>query len=75
MVKYVDDMGRLVVISSGISRGEEYMSFRVKKSGSLQRIKSKWLPIRNTRIEAQEDLARYAEEMRWAIADIEEDYE
>ncbi len=65
MTEYIDDMGRSVVVSSGISGGESYMACRVKKSGALQRIKSKRLPLRDTRREAQEDLDLYAAEMGW----------
>ena len=71
MTKYIDDMGKLVVVSSGISGGETFMACRVRKSGALHRIKSKKLPLRNTRKAAQEDLDRYAEEMRWPMVDGE----
>ena len=69
MSKYIDENGILVVVSSGISGGNAYMACRVRKSGSLQRIKSKNLPIRNTRNEAQEDLDLYAENRGWSVAE------
>lgn len=65
MANYIDDMGKLVVVSSGISDGNAFMACRVKKSGALQRIKSKFLPIRDKRKEAQEDLDAYAAQMGW----------
>ena len=65
MTNYIDDMGKLVVVSSGISDGKAFMACRVKKSGALQRIKSKFLPIRNKRREAQADLDAYAAQMCW----------
>ena len=67
MAQYIDDMGKTVKISSGISGGLSWMSFRVKKSGSLQRVKSKHLPVRDTKEEAQTDLDRYASQMRWSV--------
>lgn len=67
MLKYLDDMGKIVKVSSGISGGSSWMSFRVKKSGSLQRVKSKLLPERDTREEAQKDLDRYAGKIGWNV--------
>lgn len=69
MTQYIDDMGKTVKVSSGISHSPRlsWMSCRVKKSGSLQRVKSKSLPIRDTKEEAQADLNRYASQMRWSI--------
>lgn len=66
-MEYIDDMGKLVKVSSGISGGKVWMTCRVKKSGALQRIKSKLLPERNTQAEAEEDLDRYAEKMGWPL--------
>lgn len=43
------------------------MSFRVKKSGSLQRVKSKLLPERDSKEEAQKDLDRYAAKLGWNV--------
>ena len=65
MTEYIDDMGRTVLVSSGISGGKWWMACRVKKSGALQRIKSKKLPERETREEAQADLDAYAAQMGW----------
>lgn len=69
MAEYIDDKGRLVVVSSGIGDGNYYMACRRKKSGALQRVKSKFLPIRRKRREAQEDLDRYAEEHGWPVVE------
>ena len=67
MVQYIDDMGKVIKVSSGISSGKCWMAFRVKKSGALQRIKSKKLPERKTREEAQKDLDVYAALMGWDV--------
>lgn len=63
MTEYVDDKGSVVMVSQGI--GEAWMTCRVKKSGSLQRVKSKFLPERESEEEAQRDLDTYAAMMRW----------
>ena len=67
MTQYIDDMGKTVKVSSGISHSPHlsWMSFRVKNSVSLQRVKSKHLPIRDTKEEAQVDLNKYASQMKW----------
>lgn len=71
MAEYIDEKGCLVKVSSGISGGKAWMSCRVKPSGSLQRVKSKKLPERDTEKEAQEDLDRYAGERGWPlVADV-----
>lgn len=62
MTEYINEKGQILKVSSGISSGEHWMTYRVKNSGSLQRVKSKFLPMRATKQEAQEDLDRYAEE-------------
>lgn len=63
MTEYIDDRGKTVMVSQGI--GELWMTCRVKKSGSLQRVKSKFLPERDTQKEAQADLDQYANAMGW----------
>lgn len=55
MLEYLDDMGKTVKVSSGIS------------GGSLQRVKSKLLPERDTKEEAQKDLDRYAAKLEWNV--------
>jgi hypothetical protein len=65
---YTDDQGCTVKVSSGISGGKVWMTCRVKPSGSLQRIKSKFLPDRPTRDAAQKDLDSYAFVKGWRIS-------
>ncbi len=65
--QYIDDMGKLVKVSSGISGDKWWAAFRVKKSGALQRIKSKYLPERDSPLAAQADLHHYAQKMGWPI--------
>lgn len=67
MREYVDDTAHIVKVSAGISGGKFWMACRVKPSGALQRVKSKFLPVRNKREEAQADLDRYAEERGWPL--------
>ena len=69
MAEYIDDMGKRVVVSSGIGDGSYYMICRVTKSGGLHRVKSTNLPIRLTRKEAQADLDRYAVRMGWPLVE------
>ncbi len=58
--KYLCDKGCIIKVSPGITGGTQWMTCRVKPSGSLQRVKSKYLPLRSTREEAQRDLDAYA---------------
>lgn len=58
MSVYKDKQGREIFISQGI--GEVWASYFRKQSGALKRIKSKYLPLRNTDDEAQKDLDAYA---------------
>ncbi len=60
MTKYIDGNGQILKVSSGISNGETWMTCRVKPSGSLRRVKSKFLPLRGTKEEAQRDLDVHA---------------
>ena len=64
-MKYLDDKGREVLISTGISRppNETWGVYRRKPSGSLQRIKS--FPTRGSREEAERDLAKLARKKGW----------
>ena len=68
MAEYIDDMGKTVMVSQGI--GELWMTCRIKTSGSLQRVKSKFLPERDTEEEAQSDLDQYAKTMGWKKAPV-----
>lgn len=65
MTEYLDHNGRVVMVSQGI--GELWMTCRVKKSGSLQRVKSKFLPERATEEDAQDDLDAYAHQANWRL--------
>lgn len=66
---YFDDHDRLVLISVGISGNgspARWASYRRKTpTRSLQRIKSKFLPLRSTPEEAQADLDAYAKRKGW----------
>lgn len=58
---YEDDTGNLYRISSGISGGAYWMTFRTPLRGRRgHRVKSKYLPLRETREDAQRDLDEYA---------------
>lgn len=61
MTKYRDYQGRILFVGSGISNGTSWMTLYQKSNGSLRRVKSKFLPIREMREQAQQDLDRYAE--------------
>lgn len=66
--RYVDQNGAIILISSGISDGKSWMACRVKikqRNESMHRVKSKFLPLRNTRAEAQADLDAYANNFSW----------
>ena len=69
--EYLDHNGRRIKVSCGISGGKNWMTCRVKKSGSLQRMKSKFLPERLTREEAQDDLDSYAHQVNWRKAEAD----
>ena len=60
--RYSDFQGRVLYISPALTNGSTWMTVYSKENGSLRRVKSKWLPLRETREQAQEDLDRYAEE-------------
>lgn len=60
--RYSDFQGRVLYVSPGLTNGSTWMTVYAKPNGSLKRVKSKWLPLRETREEAQADLDRYAEE-------------
>lgn len=67
MREYIDEEAHIVKVSDGISGGKFWMTCRVKPSGALQRVKSKFLPVRIKREEAQADLDVYAEERGWPL--------
>jgi VCBS repeat-containing protein len=55
---YRDKNGEKIFIARSFNG--QYGSFRAKKSGSLQRVKSSALPMVNTLAAAQSDLDKYA---------------
>lgn len=67
MTQYLDDQDRLVFVSTGISGGDtvQWAAYRRKLNGCLQRIKTKFLPLRATQAEAQTDLDVYANKKGW----------
>lgn len=60
--RYRDFQGRTLFVSPALTNGSTWMTVYAKPNGSLKRVKSKWLPLRETREEAQRDLDRFAEE-------------
>ena len=66
----IDDEGREIFISQGIG-DSEYGSFRRKLSGSLQRVKTKCLPMRKSKEHAEQDLRIYAGIKEWEVKNNE----
>ena len=67
--QYYDENGALIFASCGISNCSKWMTVRQKTTRSgTHRVKSKNLPIRATRDEAQADLDAYARTKNWEIA-------
>lgn len=48
-----------LLVSDGISNGKTWATYQRKPSGSLRRVCSKHLPLRNSRDEAEKDLKVY----------------
>lgn len=68
-MRYVDEEGREVFVSDGIAAGRYYGSYRRKPNGiSIKRIKTRFLPLRKRREEAQADLNAYAQRKGWQRA-------
>jgi ParB family chromosome partitioning protein len=61
--EYIDDAGRLVFIADGIDGS--WGSFRRKPTGSLERVKSQSLPMRESVEDAISDRDAYAAKMGW----------
>lgn len=60
---YEDEYGNLYRVSDGLSRGEYWMTVRIRNTGcrgAQHRVVSKKLPLRPTRQEAQRDLEEWA---------------
>lgn len=60
--QYRDFQGRVLFVGCGLTNGTSWMTFYTKPNGSLRRVNSKFLPIRESREEAQRDLDKYAKE-------------
>ena len=60
-MEYIDQKGRKLFVSSGISGGDMWGTFFRKPTGSLKRITSKFLPMRRSKQAAQADLDQYAQ--------------
>ncbi len=59
-IDYTDRRGRRLFVHDGISNHSTFGTFYRKPSGSLKRLVSKNLPMRDTAVEAQADLNRFA---------------
>jgi hypothetical protein len=66
--RYLDDRGRVLFVSDGISDGQAWGTFHRKANGSLQRLVSKHLPLQDGEWLAQEDLDNYARLRRLEVA-------
>lgn len=68
MTKYKDYDGSIVFVSPGISSGTVWMSVKLKpgKNGT-RRVKSKFLPLRESKDLAQIDLDRWANERKLEV--------
>jgi ParB/RepB/Spo0J family partition protein len=66
---YLDDQGRELFVSDGISGGRTWGTYRRKPTGSLERVTSSALPLRPTRDRAQRDLDDRAGRKSWRVAD------
>ena len=53
--------GETLLVTAGISGGGCWFTARRGHSGALHRVKSPYLPLRDTRADAQVDLDAYAE--------------
>lgn len=60
--RYCDFLGRILFVSPGLTNGSTWMTCYVRENGSLKRVKSKFLPLRDSREAAQRDLDRWATE-------------
>lgn len=66
MPRYQDEEGREIFVSDGLAAGQYYCSFRRKPNGiSVKRVKTRFLPLRKRREEAQADLNAYAQRKGW----------
>ena len=68
---YIDDNGAVIIVSCGIGDGKEFGTFRRKKSGSLQRIKT--MPMIASFPWAMSDLHVYAKKKGWKQAFVKDE--
>ncbi len=74
-MQYRDANGRVYFVDRGISRAGccggkiAYATYYRKASGSLKRVVTKFLPVRDCRQLAETDLAIYAAKNGWEVAD------
>lgn len=67
---YIDENGRLIFVSPGISSGNVWITvYQKNPRGGTHRLKSKALPQRKTQAEAQADLDAYAKAKGWRKED------
>ncbi len=75
MRQSLEDQKHIVLVSAGISgtmgQPQYWAAYRRKPNGSLQRIKTTFLPIRKTREAAQADLDAYADKKGWEAREEE----
>lgn len=62
---YLDDRGRLLFVTHGIGSPPVYFTCHQRPSGGKRRYKSRNLPPRDIREEAQSDLDAHAVRMGW----------
>ena len=70
---YIDSKGRILFVSDRISRGKTFCTFYRSDSGSLKRLKSKHLPLRDSRAAAEADLRLWMEGEPFASLTAEQD--
>lgn len=58
--RYLYLQDRVIFVSPGLTNGSNWMTCYQKPNGSLRRVKSKFLPLRDCREKAQADLDRWA---------------
>ena len=65
--RFVDKDGRVVFVAQGLD--ESWMTMYWGESGGLHRLKSEYLPVRQTRRQAETDLDLHASLNRWRRAE------
>ena len=63
---YENEKGEIIIVATGLGQPPTFGAFRINsRTGGKHRVKSKNLPMRANRDEAEEDLQRYAEKHGW----------